>query len=696
MVSKSVLFSCIGAAFIGFLAYLFLFDHRPPLTLETGPDFAGTVAMEPLFDSHSKTSYLLPMADGIELAVDVFVPTDGDAAVSQFPVVFKYTPYGRSHLVPGMPLWQRVVAKLRSGQWGPVFDATVRKGTRVYLSQGYAYVIADMRGSGASDGSHFPLDSQFALDGKALVDWIASQSWSNGKVCMEGQSYTGWSQYAIASQKPEALKCIAPALIMAESFTGGARPGGITSLRWIDRYSELLANATSYAPDPEASDKMFPVAPVVDEDGDGELEDEIPIDFEGDAPIYRDRVERSKHVYARGILERRNNLLPRDFLGPDFAYIDATRISYGRVIDYPKQSPAYMLQHIDANALPIYHLGGWFDGFSKGTTKLYASTQYSPLTKLMIAPRFHRPTAVTEAYADYLGFEGNSDDQLIYESLRFFDHHLKDIDNGIYDEKPIKLYVMHRGWRQESEWPLARQSVTPFYFASNHSLVMNDVAANTRAAREDEGVDTYAVDWSHSSSYSENQSNRWIMMEAPTGVMDRTVQDQKTLTYDTPALTNDTEVTGHPIVNLWLSSNQVDADVHVYLTDVDTQGRSVYVSEGHIRAGWSELFEDDDQVLGAIDVKPELPWQGYRSEQYKDAPLANGRIVKLRVDLDPTSWVFQTGHKIRIAISGTDTGNFDLNEVVCPQQRIESCAETTLSLHRSEEMRSNVELPLIP
>ncbi|PHS28614.1 MAG: hypothetical protein COA82_13405, partial [Alkaliphilus sp.] len=113
-------------------------------------------------------------------------------------------------------------------------------------------------------------------------------------------------------------------------------------------------------------------------------------------------------------------------------------------------------------------------------------------------------------------------------------------------------------------------------------------------------------------------------------------------------------------------------------------------------AGWAGLHDGDEQVLGAVDVKPELPWHGYKADQFDAEALAHGKTISMRFDLEPTSWLFKKGHKIRVSIAGVDKRNFELNKASCSTGEIESCMETILSFHREEGMRSNIELPIIP
>ena len=186
------------------------------------------------------------------------------------------------------------------------------------------------------------------------------------------------------------------------------------------------------------------------------------------------------------------------------------------------------------------------------------------------------------------------------------------------------------------------------------------------------------------------------MMFTPEGVMERTVQDKKCLVYETEALTVDVEVTGHPVADIWVSSDRKDGDFYVYLADVDENGKSLYVTEGQLRAGWHRLRADNDQVRGAVNILPDLPWHGYRKGAYAKDALAGGKIINLRFDLMPTSWLFRKGHRIRVSIAGADFPDFELNPVLSPANDPAKALATRITVHRSGKHQSRIELPVIP
>ena len=248
---------------------------------------------------------------------------------------------------------------------------------------------------------------------------------------------------------------------------------------------------------------------------------------------------------------------------------------------------------------------------------------------MMIGPRFHVPEGVTSPYQDLLGYDGDLASAVVLEEIRFFDWCLKGIDSGISAEDPVLLYVMNQGWRREKSWPLNRQKIHSLHFGASGSLTPGEV---------EPGTDRYNVDFSHSANYGSNEMNRWILMWSPDSLMVRTELDEKTLVYETEPLPKEIEVTGHPVANLWVSANQPDADVFVYLSDVAPDGTVHYVTEGQLRAGFHRMVDPTLQTRGLRPVRPELPWHGFRAEDYDANPFADNRVLNLRFDLQPTSW----------------------------------------------------------
>ena len=642
--------------------------------------FAYSGFSAPEFSGFTKSSEYVKMSDGTKIAIDIFIPAEGPPRES-FPTVLWYTPYQRAQINP---------------ETGEIRDMSHEDGATFLLSHGYALVCADIRGTGISSGWLMDFMPEIWRDGKELIDWMAAQPWCDGNVGMMGGSYVGWSQTATASQKPEALKCIMPAVIPLDGYTGEVYPGGIYLEGFMKDWSGFMyySERNFYHPDIKAM-----TAPVTDEDGDGELTDEIPIDVnengmfldDGYPPAYRDEngAER-EHIYYHATMDHHQGNYDYTEWAEGLFFVDAKNpLGYAAMDVGPNaQAPAIM-----ESGIAVYNVGGWFDGFTRGSFELYCTLGQKNPSRIMITPAYHSITS--GPWWHYFGYtDEEALDMVLTEHLRFFDRYLKGIENGIEREDPVLIYVMNGdGWRQEKEWPLKRQVVRSYYFGPEGLL------SETSPSR---GTDDYTVDYSHSSVYGSNNGNRWMSLSGgqPDAIPVRTELDKKTLLYTSPPMSRDTEVTGHPVVDLWVSSTEAYGDFFIYLEDVDETGQSVLVTEGQLRAGFAGLYDNDDIIPGnsGIEVLPELPWHGYRKDQYVEGILADGRTVELRFDFHPTSWVFRKGHRIQVSIACADAPTFRLHPKLAPNNDPDDGENIvpTVTVHWGGNRPSRIELPIIP
>ncbi len=231
-------------------------------------------------------------------------------------------------------------------------------------------------------------------------------------------------------------------------------------------------------------------------------------------------------------------------------------------------------------------MGGWFDIFTLGTTRWYATLKATNPSKMLIHPSFHTmpdiSPEVAGPYWRYFGEDlGKAATGMLRERLRFFDRYLKGIKNGIDTEPPVFIYVMNgKKWRFENEWPLKQQVLAKYYFEGGNTL---------SKSRKTDGSDKYKADFTHDSRYGVNKATRWNAAGPPDEPMKRTDKDRQCLTYTSDSLEKDTEVTGHPVVSFWVSSTADNGDFFVYLEDVDERGEAYYVTEGKLRAGFAGL-----------------------------------------------------------------------------------------------------------
>jgi uncharacterized protein len=159
----------------------------------------------------------IPMSDGVKIAAALFLPPGKE----RFPTLLAASPYRFDNdMAPAIPLflWRET---------GPI---------GWYLEQGYAYIHMDVRGTGRSGGEYRYQCKREQRDLYEVVEWIAAQRWSNGKVGGIGQSYFARSQWFMATQNPPHLGCVAPYdghidTYRDSAYTGGI-PGGYPTSWW--------------------------------------------------------------------------------------------------------------------------------------------------------------------------------------------------------------------------------------------------------------------------------------------------------------------------------------------------------------------------------------------------------------------------------------------------------------------------------
>ena len=163
------------------------------------------------------------MRDGVRISLCVCRPPGGDPV----PALFAASPYQHEFdTVPAFPLflWRET---------GPI---------EWYVSQGYAYVHADVRGSGRSEGEFGFMDRTEQQDYVELIAWIIQQPWCNGRVGGIGQSYYAMAQWLMATLNPPGLACIAPYDGLVDQYRCSNYHGGIFCNYRSHWYTSLRAD----------------------------------------------------------------------------------------------------------------------------------------------------------------------------------------------------------------------------------------------------------------------------------------------------------------------------------------------------------------------------------------------------------------------------------------------------------------------
>jgi putative CocE/NonD family hydrolase len=243
------------------------------------------------------------------------------------------------------------------------------------------------------------------------------------------------------------------------------------------------------------------------------------------------------------------------------------------------------------------------------------------------------------------------------------------------DVAPLEMDVLEyytlgeNKWKSTHVWPLPETRMERMYLSADSTLSVD-------APSDAKGSNRYQVD----PTTGTGQYNRWhTQMGQPVNHPDRRETDQKLLVYDTPPLETNLEITGHPVVHLFVRSNATDGQFYVYLEAVLPDGRVKCVTDGQLRAIHRKISEGPP---------PYTMFGPYHAFERKDAlPLVPGEVAELAFDLLPISVRFEAGWRIRLAIAGAD------RDVFAP---IPGCEAPEITVERNSRHASFIDLPIIP
>ena len=163
----------------------------------------------------------IPLRDGVLLRADVWKPE----GAGPFPTVLSYTPYGKAGgywRLDNFPFRAGVPRGRLSG-----LQSFESPDPAYWCRHGYAVVVVDLRGSTHSEGDMTFWGEQGGQDGYDIVEWIAEQSWSTGKIGMSGNSQLAIMQWFIAAARPPHLTAIAPWEGLSDMYLDNIGRGGI-------------------------------------------------------------------------------------------------------------------------------------------------------------------------------------------------------------------------------------------------------------------------------------------------------------------------------------------------------------------------------------------------------------------------------------------------------------------------------------
>jgi predicted acyl esterase len=369
---------------------------------------------QPQYSMVEEKNQLVTMRDGIRLAIDVYRP---QAAAQKFPALLSCSLYGKD--VQKVTDERRPLSP-RHGNGGQEAGDT-----RYFVERGYVHVIADVRGSGDSEGEYNfqgPLEQQ---DGYDLIEWIAAQPWCNGNVGMLGMSYFAVCQNLIATTQPPHLKAIAPYEAYTDRYRHSVYQGGIFNEGFFHQWWGHVSIG-----------RMTPLT------------------------IRKySKEEIGKRVAA---LEQTPEIKDSPYLHIQLKYPEKNPLTFDFLIE-PNDGPYYwersaytMFDKIKIPALLCARWSAW-DIHLPGAFQAWEGLDTA---KKLFAFDTTETTGPRRPWRDH-------QDMI----LRWYDHWLKGNDTGMMDEPPIRILVKGTNvWRDEHEWPLKRTQWTKMYLQADGGI----------------------------------------------------------------------------------------------------------------------------------------------------------------------------------------------------------------------------------
>ena len=361
----------------------------------TGRDYRQL--SEPEFDMRHDNNVAITMRDGTALMADVHRPDAG----GRFPALIAASPYPRQIQDLGAPM-----GFIEAGA------------TDFWVPRGYVHVIANLRGTGDSEGEYGFFDAQERLDMYDLVEWAAAQPWCDGNVGMIGISYFAMTQLEAAVERPPHLKAILPLAVTADLYEGAVHHGLLSS-GFVTPFLSMIGLTS------DRSDEFWRSLPV-----------QLARKVLHAPPLHRKFA--TMNGEASLVVMRQLLKLPHDPHPWDQLWLNAAVKHPLRDEWWDERDLTPLLDRID---IPVYLGCDWEN------VPLHLPSTFLAWKALADNPNVRM--GMLDRYGLTWPWES-----LHTEALAWFDHWLKGRDTGIVDGDPVRYALPGSDeWHSAESWP---------------------------------------------------------------------------------------------------------------------------------------------------------------------------------------------------------------------------------------------------
>lgn len=592
---------------------------NPPLAQRETATWT-TYKPEPLYPNRLiDTEQYIVMDDGARLAATVTWPADADGKriETPLPAILEMTGYAKDGLL--------LVPPSTGVGVGGIYPEFAR--------DGYVHVDVDVRGTGRSDGTWMTFGEREQQDYWQIVDWIAHQTWSDGKVGVYGVSLVGLTATLTASKQHPAVKA---AYVIAAPLTDAYRDfpilGGQPSLAFLTAWMSLVG-VTGVVNDSLERDPQQGISAALQHAQGYLLDYQLPTLLKGAAgdPEIADDGE---FWGLRSAVEQSQNM-----------------------------------------KVPMVIISGLHDLYQRGAPMYYDAIKHHTMVKLIIGPWNHSTVASTATMPEGIG----NNHQF---ALMWFDRYLKGIDNGAERQPRVSQWVWGaERWTFPGDWPNPHARAKRLYLHANGGIdglaPTTDEGARRLVQQPINGV----------CSQSTNQILLGLLNSAPLPCFtEDNVANTLELVYETAPMEQDFYFDGPIMADLRVSTTALDAGLSVRVSDVDESGNAFNLSHGTLMLSQRAVDPAKSRYLGGEMIQP---WHPFRPEtEQRVTPL---EVVSAPVEVLPTSAIIRKGHKLRFAIGAS---NFPLGLPAAPD--LAASLAGVLSIYSDAAQASSLVLPVVP
>lgn len=578
-------------------------------------DWRDSSVSQPAYGYRALDLAMVPTQAGPKLATRVFLP-EGDIE-GPFPTIFVRTPYGISNLIERY---------------------------QQYAIRGYAVVLQAVRGTSYRDPNSrsegtWNYTSEERLDGAAALDWIIAQPWSNGSVCMQGNSYLGYAQWALSMAMNPALKCLVPEVSLGTAFSDQPYMGG-TFVQGMAFYTFWMLDK-----------KLLPGRSWTN--------------------VLRHRPLVDIDEYATGEDLSVWNILFEHWRNDEFWKAqDWTQGDHDRNFG-------------------TFQISGWFDDDFPGTRSNWAlmAKHGTRPNRLMLGPWKHGYNSDRSLNGYDYGIDALRNDVWLIKQ-KWYDHYLKGVENGVTDTVVEYFVLGTNEWRTADAWPPPEVAPQAWYFhstgsANNHP---SDGQLTQIAPMGEETFDSYlfnpkdpVTNW-----YDFDQMESWADVQSFQHDFRETETRHDVAIYTTAPLQEDVTIAGNIKVILYSSTDVKDTDWWVYLSDVTPEGGSHRLSVGALRARFRNLEDPVYHVFGS----------NFQTEELLSGNIEH--VVRYEISIPSIANTFKKGHQIRIAVMNShDYYSFPNSNTGEAEGYVTETVIGTMQVHHTAAYPSHVVLPIL-